>query len=75
MSHHNREVWFRRTWLWASTAVHWKGAAVILTGLLAAGISFWIGDMASQPWIGVAGFIVSLAWMFIMAERHMDRPL
>lgn len=75
MAHHDREIWFRRVWLWSSTAVHWKGAAVILTTCLAGGAAFWIGDAAGAPWVGVLGLICALAWGFVMAERHMDRPL
>jgi hypothetical protein len=75
MAHHDREIWFRRVWLWGSTAVHWKGAVVILVTCLVGGAAFWIGDATGAPLLGVLGFICALAWGFVMAERHMDRPL
>lgn len=75
MAHHDREVWFRRIWLWSSTAVHWKGVVVILVVLLAGGLGFWVSEATQQPWIGPVGLVTSVAWGFVMAERHMDRPL
>lgn len=75
MIHHNREVWFRRVWLWSSTVVHWKGAAVILASCLSGGVAFWIGDAVGLLWLGPLGLALAVGWGFVMAERHMDRPL
>ena len=65
-----REIWFRRTFLWGSTAVHWKGVVVLLVCIAAALAGMGIGERFHNPWIGAGLFMAALAWGFIVAERH-----
>ena len=70
MSDKPREIWFRRTWLWGATAVHWKGVAVILIGVAGGLIGSSIGDRLGKPMLSVVLFLVAFAWTFIVAELH-----
>jgi hypothetical protein len=68
-----REVWFRRTILWGSTPVHWKGFAVILIGVGVGLGGANLADHLGHPGVGALVFIGALVWTFAMAEAHM-RP-
>lgn len=70
MADGQREIWFRRTFLWGSTAVHWKGVVVLLVCAAAALTGHGLGERIHNRWVGAGLFLAALAWGFIVAERH-----
>ena len=69
-----REAWFRRTFLWGSKCIHWKGFVAILISL---GVGFGGVFVAmALGHTGLGGFIIfaGMVGMFVVAELHMERP-
>ncbi len=67
-----REAWFRRTLLWGSTAIHWKGVVVILVGVAGFVGGAGLAVQVHLPVIGVPICLTAFVWTFVMAERHME---
>lgn len=79
MKTRTREAWFRRTFLWGSMPIHWKGVLVLVLGILSAvGIATTGLVLAQYGHPILFGLCFGLAFcsalaVFIIAELHMER--